>query len=130
MHSIAPTYGDVAVQKVERRHTNTLHLDPRDSPNQANLPLEIGNKPFNLAEERSLPEGVTWLQEYGASVLAAIGFTMSLLITTLAFNATERQTAVHLGVIAGSLVSGVIGYPTLRWVTPAGTAMLQKGSRA
>jgi NhaA family Na+:H+ antiporter len=32
-----------------------------------------------------LPDGVTWLQIYGVSMLAGIGFTMSLFIGSLAF---------------------------------------------
>ena len=63
-----------------------------------------------------LPEGVTWLHVYGASALAGIGFTMSLFIGTLAFDQAEQLTAVRLGVLAGSLVSGVMGYVTLRWL--------------
>ena len=64
-----------------------------------------------------LPTGVTWLHVYGASALAGIGFTMSLFIGTLAFDSTELQTLVRIGVLSGSLISGTIGYIVLRWMT-------------
>ena len=62
-----------------------------------------------------LPEGVTWRHVYGAGALAGIGFTMSLFIGTLAFEEPELQSAVRLGVLCGSLLSGLVGYATLRW---------------
>ena len=49
------------------------------------------------------------MQIYGVSLLAGIGFTMSLFIGTLAFSDVEHQNAVRLGVLAGSLLSGVLG---------------------
>ena len=61
-----------------------------------------------------LPEGVTWLHVYGASALAGIGFTMSLFIGTLAFEDPAHQAAVRLGVLSGSLLSGIAGYAVLR----------------
>jgi len=61
-----------------------------------------------------LPEGVTWRHVYGAGALAGIGFTMSLFIGTLAFEGPELQNAVRLGVLCGSLMSGIVGYLVLR----------------
>ena len=61
-----------------------------------------------------LPEGVTWRHVYGAGALAGIGFTMSLFIGTLAFDGPELQSAVRLGVLCGSLLSGIVGYAVLR----------------
>lgn len=61
-----------------------------------------------------LPEGVSWPQFYGMALLTGIGFTMSLFIGTLAFPGIEQQTAVRLGVLSGSLASGIIGYLVLR----------------
>jgi len=55
------------------------------------------------------PPGASLLQLYGVSVLAGIGFTMSLFIGTLAFEDLEHQNAVRLGVLAGSLLSGIVG---------------------
>lgn len=62
-----------------------------------------------------LPDGVTWPQIYGVSVLAGIGFTMSLFIGTLAFSNPEHAAAVRIGVLAGSTASALLGYFILRW---------------
>ncbi len=56
-----------------------------------------------------LPERATWLHMAGVGCLAGIGFTMSLFIGTLAFNTPEQIDAVRVGVIAGSIVSAVLG---------------------
>ncbi len=63
----------------------------------------------------SLPEGVNWRHVYGGAALAGIGFTMSLFIGTLAFDDPDHQVAVRLGVLSGSLVSGIVGYILLRY---------------
>lgn len=58
-----------------------------------------------------LPEGASWRQFYGVSVLAGIGFTMSLFIGTLAFPEEGGHGAgVRLGVLVGSLLSATLGY--------------------
>lgn len=62
-----------------------------------------------------LPEGVSWKQYYGMSLITGIGFTMSLFIGTLAFDDVEHQNAVRLGVLCGSLASGLLGYLLLRF---------------
>jgi NhaA family Na+:H+ antiporter len=64
-----------------------------------------------------LPQGVSWLQVYGLSFLTGIGFTMSLFIGTLAFDDLEHATGVRLGVLLGSLLSGVGGYFLLRFTS-------------
>ncbi|MFT6332966.1 MAG: NhaA family Na+:H+ antiporter [Lentimonas sp.] len=61
-----------------------------------------------------LPENVSWPQYYAMSLLTGVGFTMSLFIGTLAFDDADHQTFVRLGVIAGSLLSGISGYVLLR----------------
>ena len=61
-----------------------------------------------------LPKGVSWQQYYAMSLVTGIGFTMSLFIGTLAFDNVENQTYVRLGVISGSLLSGISGYILLR----------------
>ena len=62
----------------------------------------------------TLPEGIRWSQYYGLALLSGIGFTMSLFIGELAFDDDNLQTLVRLGVITGSLLSGILGYFTLR----------------
>ena len=61
---------------------------------------------FGLAEG---PRHASWAQLYGVSLLAGIGFTMSLFIGALAFSDPESQTLVRVGVVCGSLLSGVVG---------------------
>ncbi len=73
-----------------------------------------------------LPEGVTWRHVYGASALAGIGFTMSLFIGTLAFDDPAQQTAVRLGVLSGSLLSGLVGYTVLRWFATDGGTVISR----
>jgi NhaA family Na+:H+ antiporter len=56
------------------------------------------------------PRDATYPQLYGVSVLCGIGFTMSLFIGLLAFpGAPEIQDLVKLGVLAGSLLSALLG---------------------
>lgn len=68
-----------------------------------------------------LPAGVTFAQVYGAAILCGIGFTMSLLIGVLAFeNAAAGEVIVtdRLGILAGTLVSAVVGSLVLHWALP------------
>jgi Na+:H+ antiporter, NhaA family len=60
-----------------------------------------------------LPERASWLQVLGVGCLAGIGFTMSLFIGSLAFPAAQQADAVRLGIIAGSLVSTLLGLAIL-----------------
>jgi NhaA family Na+:H+ antiporter len=48
-------------------------------------------------------------------VCGGIGFTMSLFIGTLAFDREDQLALVRLGVLAGSLLSAVLGYAMLRF---------------
>ena len=65
-----------------------------------------------------LPENVGWPQIYGIACLAGIGFTMSLFIGTLAFEDEAHAVGVRLGVIGGSLISGLLGYFVLLLTLP------------
>jgi NhaA family Na+:H+ antiporter len=63
----------------------------------------------------SRPEGASWPQIWGTTVLCGIGFTMSLFIGALAFPRHPLLVEeAKLGVLAGSLVSAVLGYAILR----------------
>lgn len=70
-----------------------------------------------------LPEGVTWRHVYGVACLTGVGFTMSLFIGSLAFGADETMNAVRLGVIFGSILSGLTGYAVLRYSAPRPAAI-------
>ena len=65
-----------------------------------------------------LPDGVGWRKIHGLSLLAAIGFTMSLFIGGLAFEDASQVDAVKLGVLAGSLVAALSGFFLLRSALP------------
>lgn len=62
-----------------------------------------------------MPRDVTWLQVYGTALLTGIGFTMSLFIGTLALEGTDYAVLIRLGVISGSLLSGLAGYFVLKY---------------
>jgi len=64
-----------------------------------------------------LPQGVTWLEFLGMSVLCGIGFTMSLFIATLGLGGSipEMAESARFGVLLGSLVSALSGYFLLRF---------------
>lgn len=63
----------------------------------------------------AMPEGVTWTQLYAVGLLCGIGFTMSLFIGSLAFEHTSFDAPIRLGVLTGSILSGVVGYLLLRF---------------
>ncbi|MEL6487194.1 MAG: Na+/H+ antiporter NhaA [Pseudomonadota bacterium] len=66
----------------------------------------------------SLPEGIGWRKIHGLSLLAAIGFTMSLFIGGLAFEDPAQVDAVKIGVLAGSLVAALSGFLILKSALP------------
>ncbi len=70
-----------------------------------------------------LPEGVTWAQVHGVSLLTGIGFTMSIFIANLAFGESpERLNSAKLGILVASLLSGLLGWWRLRRASPELTA--------
>jgi len=62
----------------------------------------------------TLPDGVTWPSLVGIGMLAGIGFTVSLLIADLAFDAEALVNQAKIGILGASLVAGVAGYLILR----------------
>lgn len=66
-----------------------------------------------------LPSDLNWRLLAGAALLCGIGFTMSLFIGSLAFDDPARIAEVKLGVLAGSVLSGLLGYALLRFATAA-----------
>ncbi|KRR16088.1 sodium:proton antiporter [Bradyrhizobium lablabi] len=56
----------------------------------------------------AMPEGTTTAKLYAMAILTGIGFTMSLFIGTLAFDDEIVLKQVRLGVLAASLLSGIV----------------------
>jgi NhaA family Na+:H+ antiporter len=72
---------------------------------------------FRLGE---LPAGVTWPHVLGLGALAGIGFTVALFISGLAFEPGSEFTDLSkIGIFAGSILSGVVGYTILRSIPNA-----------
>lgn len=67
-----------------------------------------------------MPDGMCWKSVAGAAMLGGIGFTVALFIANLSF----AKTAPHLldeaklGVLLGTIISGIIGYTYLKIVLP------------
>ena len=57
----------------------------------------------------SLPQNVSWLKFYGIGVLGGIGFTLSLFIGDLTFEASDPNYVMRISVIIGSLSSAIVG---------------------
>ncbi|MGM0667424.1 MAG: Na+/H+ antiporter NhaA [Bacteroidota bacterium] len=63
-----------------------------------------------------MPLGVSYLQLTGIAFLAGVGFTMSIFIANLAFAGNpEVINSAKIGIMAGSLISGLTGYLILRF---------------
>ncbi len=63
----------------------------------------------------SLPEKTSFRQLAMTGVLGGVGFTMSLFITNLSFEEQAMIDASKIGILVGSLVSGVLGYFLLKY---------------
>jgi NhaA family Na+:H+ antiporter len=74
-------------------------------------PLGIGV--FSYIAVRSglavLPEGTGWRQIIGAGMLGGIGFTMSLFISGLSFEAAGLAEQAKAGILMGSITAGTLG---------------------
>ena len=66
----------------------------------------------------ALPPNVDWRTLHACAWLGGIGFTMSLFIANLAFGATALLDAAKIGIIAGSLVAGVVAAFVMRARAP------------
>lgn len=65
----------------------------------------------------ALSSGMNWLNLLGLSILGGIGFTVALFLAGLSYPlGSELLNQAKLGVILGSLLSGLVGYFLLRLV--------------
>lgn len=66
-----------------------------------------------------LPSHTQWSHVVGVAMLAGIGFTVALFVAGLAFpEHAELADRAKVGIFAGSIVSGVLGYLVLRRTKP------------
>ncbi len=64
------------------------------------------------------PEGASWAEIWGISILCGIGFTMSLFIGGLAFPTQPMFIEeAKIGILTGSAISAVLGFIVLRLTT-------------
>lgn len=70
----------------------------------------------------SLPGDLNWAHIFGAGILAAIGFTMSIFITLLAFDGQTLIDVSKLSVMAASLCAGIVGFVWLKATLPKSSA--------
>lgn len=65
-----------------------------------------------------MPQGMDWKNLAGVSLLGGIGFTVSLFIANLSFaaNAPELLNQAKAGVLAGTVLAGVLGFIVLKMV--------------
>jgi NhaA family Na+:H+ antiporter len=66
-----------------------------------------------------LPANVGWAQLIGVGMLAGIGFTMALFVATLAFPDPAMVETAKVGILAASLISGVVGLIVVRFAPVA-----------
>lgn len=65
-----------------------------------------------------LPLGVHFKHIFGVSILGAIGFTMSLFISNLAFNNVHMIESAKYAILVTSLIAGFIGVTYLKSLKP------------
>ncbi len=73
--------------------------------------IKLGVAPF--------PNGMTVRNLFGLGLLASIGFTMSLFVTSLAFTSEEFIAQAKIGIFSASIIGGILGYIVLRNTTPS-----------
>jgi NhaA family Na+:H+ antiporter len=64
------------------------------------------------------PAAITWRHIGGVALLGGIGFTISLFVAELAFEAGSLANQARVGILFGSVIAGLTGYFVLRSVLP------------
>ena len=72
-----------------------------------------------LLKIASPPSGVSWTHIFGAGVVAGIGFTIAIFMTTLVFAGTPAADSAKIGIAAGSFISAVVGLLILKYAPAA-----------
>lgn len=62
----------------------------------------------------ALPEDIKWIHIIGLGLIGGMGFSMSLFISNLAFNDPGILNYAKIGILTGSIVSGLLGFLVLR----------------
>jgi len=92
----------------------------------------VGVSAFTLLAVRlglcSLPAGATTRHVVGISAMAGIGFTVSLFISGLAFDAPVLQDEAKIGILVASAVAALLGSAILYGAKPAGAQPAGPGS--
>jgi NhaA family Na+:H+ antiporter len=65
-----------------------------------------------------LPDKTTWRHLVGLAIVAGIGFTVALFVTSISLDDPALADAAKVGILFGSLVAGVTGYLFLRTLPP------------
>lgn len=113
-------FANAGVSIVELSITDSLHSVPLGIATGLFVGKQIGVVALCWLAVRlrlaSLPEGVGWGHVHGMALLCGIGFTISLFIASLAFEqgGTDYLGLERLGILIGTLVSGLFGYVVLR----------------
>jgi Na+:H+ antiporter, NhaA family len=63
-----------------------------------------------------MPTGTSFRHIYGGAILCGIGFTMSLFICNISFTAGDLIEQAKVSILAGSLLSGLVGFVTLYYL--------------
>lgn len=74
------------------------------------LSIKLGIAPY--------PTGMNIRNLFGLGLLGAIGFTMSLFITSLAFSTEAYMTQAKIGIFVASIIGGVLGFWILKGSKP------------
>lgn len=73
-----------------------------------------------------LPAGSTKSQFIGITILAGIGFTMSIFVTSLAYEQIAWQTDAKLAILLASILAMITGYVWLYASSNKSTAQLDQ----
>ncbi|MBW3632539.1 MAG: Na+/H+ antiporter NhaA [Chloroflexi bacterium] len=65
-----------------------------------------------------LPSVISWRHILGVAFLGGIGFTISLFVADLAFEAGPLASSARIGILIGSVIAGVAGYLVMRTTFP------------